>query len=134
MRRPSFGDAPTDFRMAFILVTRPGDTAEDVQDQLDQIETFRNIWETKFSEWTHGRGTMCTRVTAKCDRPRLKLTSQSARELDGDGDDMPEPGETVAISFTVQNNGGGIAADTTLSVSVPDGLDLGVAESFIAGG
>jgi len=131
-RRPAFADAAKDFRMAFILVTRPGDTAADVQDQISQIETFRLNWEAKFSEWTYGRGTMCTRVTAKCDRPALKITNQSARELEGDGDEMPEPGEKVAISLTLENTGGGVATAPSLTLTLPDGAaDLAVAAPTI---
>ncbi len=120
-RRPAAGEAQTAFRMAVILVTRPGETAEDVADQLEDIETFRTTWEAKYSEWTFARSTMCTRVTANCDRAALKISQQSAREVNGDGDDMPEPGEQVAISLTIENNGGGVATSPQIELTLPEG-------------
>lgn len=128
-RRPAAVDAPKDFRMAFILVTRPGETEAEVNDQLAQIETFRNTWEGKFSEWTYQRGRMCTRVTAQCDRPQLKVSGQKVRELVGDGDGMAEPGETMSVSLTVQNTGGGVATAVRVHLPMPAGLGLTVSET-----
>jgi hypothetical protein len=128
-RKPSAANEQKDFRMAFILVTRPGESAEDVADQLASIETFRNIWEAKYSEWTYGRSTICTRASAACDRPALRVTAQSARELEGDGDEMPEPGETVSISLDVENVGGGDAVDPRVHLVMPEGLGLTVSET-----
>lgn len=130
-RRPVAGEAQTAFRMAVILVTRPGETAADVADQLEQIETFRTTWEAKYSEWTYARSTMCTRVTANCDRAALKISQQSAREVNGDGDDMPEPGEQVAISLTIENGGGGVAVSPQIELTLPAG-DMTAAAPIIS--
>ncbi len=129
VRKPSVVDSQKDFRMGFLLVTEPGQSVEAVQDQIDQIEAFRVIWEKKYAEWTHGRSSMCTRVTANCDRPSLRITSTSAHELVGDGDDMAEPGETVAVSVTIANQGGGTAPAARVHFSAPDGSDLTIANT-----
>jgi hypothetical protein len=128
-RKPSAENQQKDFRMAFILVTAPGESAEDVADQIAAIETFRGIWEAKYREWTYGRSTICTRATAACDRPAFKVTGQSAREVEGDGDEMPEPGEKLSISLAIENVGGGAATESRVHVVLPDGVDLSVGET-----
>lgn len=124
LRRPTPAESPKEFRMAFILITAPGQTVDDVAGQIQTINTFREIWERKYTEWTYGRSTICTRATAECDRPLLRIASSSVREAEGDGDDMVSPGETATISFAVENRGGSPAESARLHVVIPDGVDI----------
>lgn len=121
IRKPAAKDAQKDFRMAFVLVTAPGQTTDQVADQIQSIETFREIWEQKFKTWTGGRASICTRVTAACDSPALHVAGETVRELEGDGDGMAEPGERLAIDLTISNDGGGPAVAPRLHLTAPEG-------------
>jgi|GEM_PF-660494 len=123
-RRPTVATSRKDFRMVFILVTAPGQTADDVQGQIEAIKTFKAVWEAKYTEWTYGRSTMCTRVSADCDRPKLVIASSTVREFEGDGDEMVSPGEKAKVSFSLQNLGGSLAEAARLHVVVPDDIDI----------
>jgi hypothetical protein len=47
-RIPAFGDAPDRFRMAFVLLTRQGESA--APDSLSKLERFRRRWTAYFNE------------------------------------------------------------------------------------
>ncbi len=57
-RIPSFEEAQKDFRVAFILVTRRGQSPR--QSSLQFLESFRTQWESFFGSAVDGRGTMST--------------------------------------------------------------------------
>ncbi|MCA9518168.1 MAG: hypothetical protein KC635_24690, partial [Myxococcales bacterium] len=125
-RRPDRAGSQNEFRIAYVLITAPGTSIDEVGGTVSQIATFSGIWEQKFSEWTHGRATLCSRVTADCDRPKLALTGAQVTELEGDGDGALEPGEKAAIRVTVKNTGGGPAAAPRVHLVAPEGVDLAV--------
>jgi len=125
-RVPAALDAQKDFRIAYVLVTAPGETVADVQGEIASIETFRELWDQRFVEWTHGRGFLCSRVTADCDRAKLVVTGHELYEIEGDGDGMPSPGETVQVLLTVTNEGGGVAEGPRAHIIGPEGVDVTV--------
>jgi len=55
-RVPAAGEAPREFRAAFLLLTRPGDTVSD--EMIDGINRVREEFQTRFAALTGGRGLM----------------------------------------------------------------------------
>lgn len=123
-RSPDHLESRKDFRMAVILVTEPGQEASQVEDEIETIQQWRTLWEAKFESWTGGRARVCTRISAPCDFPLLEVSAYAVREAKGDGDGMPEPGETVAVDLEVANSGGSDAVGVTATAALPEAADL----------
>jgi hypothetical protein len=106
-RTPAWNEANEDFRVAFILVTRPGETAGDVADALAKLEVGRLAWENKHMEWTFNRSTMCTDVTAPCPLAIARVDSALIHEdeTESDGDGVLEPGERIRLDVSFINPG-----------------------------
>lgn len=105
-RLPNATNSQKEFRIAYILVTAPGEGIASVQEELADIETFRNIWDEQFSEWTDGRATICSRASGPCDKGVLAVESVSIDDATaGDGDGLAEPGETVLVRPRLINSG-----------------------------
>lgn len=130
-RIPTFEDAQKEFRVAYVLVTRPNETLDDVWPEVQAVQTFRTTWDDKFEEWTFGRGTLCSRTSAACDLASLAVTDGAVAELDGDLDGMPEPGDTLRASLTITNDGGAPSMNSSATVVVPDGVDITVASPVL---
>ncbi len=132
-RVPSQDASNEDFRMAFILVTKPGETAADVQAQIDKLNRGRLTWENKHREWTFNRSTMCTDVEAQCPLAFAEVTGAVVTEDpdDSDNDGIIEPGEKVRVDVTFRNEGAepattAVAEITSAAagVNLPDPVDL----------
>lgn len=128
-RLPTPNEAPRDFRMAVVLVTQPGQTREDTNVVLaaQNLETARQIWERKFVEFTGGRGTMCTAVSAPCNAPSARLAGGTVTEV-GDGDGILEPREQATVKVTIRNTGVGEATGVTANLTAPTGIQVAPAE------
>lgn len=118
-RTPAWDQDNEDFRVAFILVTKPGETADMVADRVAKLDVGRLTWERKHREWTLQRSTMCTDITALCplafadvDAPRV---SEDPDQSDGDG--VIEPGERVRVDVTFRNDGSQAATDAVATLS-----------------
>jgi MYXO-CTERM domain-containing protein len=104
-RVPSSDASPHDFRVAWVLITRPGETAASVVDAAGQLEKARKVWETSFAEMSAHHGTMCTQASAPCGAAMADIVRGAVAEAGGNGNGVPEPGEPVSITFTLQNGG-----------------------------
>lgn len=118
-RVPAWDEENEDWRVAFVLVTRPGETAADVAAQVTKLETGRITWETKHREWSLERSTMCTDVTAPCPLAIARVDQLMAVEDpdDSDGDGIIEPGERVLLQATIANDGTEDATEATAELA-----------------
>jgi hypothetical protein len=116
-RNPSWDKSPHDFRIAWALLTRPGEHASDVADIAAQLDVARKVWEQKFYAYTGGRGTMCTQLSAPCGAPTAKVIAGRFDEAGGNGNGTIEPGERVRITFTLANDGDTPARDVMVTAS-----------------
>jgi hypothetical protein len=117
-RVPSSEVAEHAFRVAFVLVTRPGETAGDVQDIARTLDQVRKIWEQSFADYTGNRGTMCTQLSAPCGAPTAKVIAGRFAEGKGaNGNGIVEPGEPVAVTITLQNDGPTDATGVAVSIT-----------------
>lgn len=108
-----------DFRMAFVLVTAPGETADAMVSQLADMEKIRADWNAIYTEWTYGRGTMCTDATAPCDIPKAQFAGGQVREGEGaDGDGVVEPGEGAVAEIRWVNTGTSTASGAIASIDL----------------
>ena len=118
---PPASERQHDFRVAFVLITEPGVTAEQVFPTADQLDVIRLQWNQTAEEWFQNRGTMCSDVTVPCDIPHAKFVT--GRFLEGepsDGDGIPEPGEHAVVEVTWVNTGIGETAGATASLAPAD--------------
>jgi MYXO-CTERM domain-containing protein len=116
-RTPAFDAAPHDFRVAYVLVTKPGERAADVLGAAQQIDQARKVWESSFVEFTAKHGTMCTQSSAPCGAALADIIGGSVSEAGGNGNGVPEPGEPVSIQFTLANGGPVDAKNVQVSAS-----------------
>jgi hypothetical protein len=106
-RAPSADQSSHDFRIAFVLLTRPGEHAGDVVDIARRIDKIRGVWERQFSVYTNGRGSVCTQVSGACSAAAVaRIDSGTVIENGGNGNHVAEPGEPVTVSFNVVNDSG----------------------------
>ncbi len=104
-RSPSAANSPHDFRVAFVLLTRPKEKVAEVVSIARKIDVVRRIWEQKFAEYSAGRGTMCTQISAPCGAATAKLTDTEFQEAGGNGNGFIEPGEPVRVTLHFVNDG-----------------------------
>ncbi len=119
-RIPDASKSQKDFRVAIALVTRPGDGV--TADHLARLEAFRTTFETVAHDMSDGRMRICTRVTANCDVARLTAADVAVTEIEGNGDGVPEPGETLSVRLSVRAVGFGSATDVRLAFDTTPGL------------
>jgi len=126
-RVPAWDEENEDFRIAFVLVTKPGESVEDVAEQISRLEVGRLTFEQKHREWTDNRSTLCTDITAPCPLAFAAIDTISVAEDsdDSDEDGVIEPGERVRVDVTYVNEGRE-AATTALAelTSTAAGVDL----------
>lgn len=117
-RLPGVDTSPKDLRVAVVLLTAPNETLDDVAHLIPRVQRFIDNWTVVYRDWTDGRGSVCHRVNADCAEAVLALNDFHVREVVGDGDDMPEPGETVAIDLVISNPGGAIATSPRVHLAL----------------
>lgn len=112
-RVPAWDAENEDWRVAFVLVTRPGETTADLADKITKLETGRITWETKHRQWSLSRSTMCTDLSAPCPLAIARVDQLVAEEDpdDSDGDGIIEPGERVRLRAVIANDGTEDATD-----------------------
>lgn len=119
-RVPSAAKSAHEFRVAFVLVTRPGERAFEVTAVATVLDQVRKVWERKFAEYTGGRGTMCTQVSAPCGAATAKITGGRFTEGPGaNGNGVVEPGEPVTITFGLANDGPTAARSVAVAAASP---------------
>lgn len=132
-RMPAWDASNEDFRMAFILVTKPGQTAADVQAQIDKLNRGRITWENTHREWTYDRSTMCTDVEALCPLAFAQITDAVVSEDadDSDNDGIIEPGERIRLDVTFTNEGSEPATTAVAELTTTAaGVELPEAETL----
>lgn len=131
-RVPDHLTSPRDFRVAIVLVTRPGESQATVDAFVERLEGFRTAYEQIANQMSDGRMSVCTQVSAPCDSPGVAVESVSLREHEGNGDGLIDPGETVAIDFTIKSTGFGDAPDVSIELGNPDLEGLSIITPIIA--
>lgn len=121
-RVPAWNEENEDYRVAVILVTRPGETVADAMAKIDKLNTGRIAWENTHAAWTDHRSTMCTEITGPCPLAVARVGNLQIEESpdDSDNDGIIEPREKIRVGLTVENNGLEEAIATlTVSANVP---------------
>ncbi|MSP59180.1 MAG: hypothetical protein EXR72_02365 [Myxococcales bacterium] len=131
VRVPSSALSPHAFRVAFLLVTRPGERAGEVIEIARQIDVVRKVWEAKFREYTAGRGTMCTQVSAPCGAATAKVVSGRFVEAGGNGNGVVEPGEPVEVIFALKNDGPRAAMPVSVTAT-SDGITVSEGATMVS--
>ena len=115
-RVPDAAAAPQSFRLAFLLVTHPGQSAAEVVDQAELIDVARRTWEQEaFPAMTGGRGQMCTRVSAPCGAPGARPVALRIDDAAGNDNGILEPGESAVLEVDLLNDG--LAAAENVAVT-----------------
>ncbi|HIN86096.1 MAG TPA: hypothetical protein EYN06_06410 [Myxococcales bacterium] len=118
-RKPKYDDAQKDFRVAIILLTRPGEKPAQVQSYVEKLEEFRMTFEQKVSEFSDGNMKLCTQVSSPCDSAGVVLNDYTVSEENGNGNGTIDPGELVRIDFSVRSTGVGTAISVEVEVEDP---------------
>lgn len=100
---PPLAEAPY-YRVAFVLVTEPGEPRSSWEAHLDVLQDVARDFPTTWNNWTGG--SLCTKVTERCPEPEIVL---GAYEIVDDGDGIIAPGESFTVVLSAQNNGIGTA-------------------------
>ncbi len=125
-RTPDHLTAPKEFRLAIVLVTRPDESQTSVSAFVQRLEAFRNTFEQVSNQMADGRMKICTQVSAPCDSAGVGIESMSVREHEGNGDSIIDPGEIVAIDFSVKSTGFGDAPEVLVELAEPNLEDLNI--------
>jgi photosystem II stability/assembly factor-like uncharacterized protein len=72
-RVPAFGQAPTSFTQAFVLIVPPGMDEEEIQSDIKKLDQIRQAWEEFFTHATERRATITTRLRMPPEKARSKL-------------------------------------------------------------
>jgi hypothetical protein len=119
-RNPDYLTSPKDFRVAVVLVTKPDEDVSTLTGFIERLEAFRIGFEQTVNQMSDGRMRVCTQISAPCDSPAVGLSNVSVTEHEGNGDGVIDPGETVAVDFTVESTGYGDALDVTIDAQAPN--------------
>src|SRR5207248_7318131 len=94
-----------DFRIAFALVTHPGERAGDVLEIARTLDQVRTVWEQQFKLYTNGTGTVCTQVSAPCGAiAAAHIEGGEVAENGGNRNGVVEPGEPVRMTIHLDND------------------------------
>ena len=119
-RKPGYPQSPRDFRVAFVLLTRPGETASQVLNKASLLDTVRKNWEQIYRQYTGGVSTVCTQVSAPCGTPAARVVGGTVEEAGAVRNGVIEPGERIAVTFELRNDGSGPAAGIQVTASAPE--------------
>ncbi len=134
-RVPDSDHSPHAFRVAFVLLTRPGERAVDVTDIANKLDRARLTWEQQFAIMSKGLGSVCTQVSAPCGAPLARIVGGSVTEAGGNHNGVVEPGEDVWLTVDVSNptptNAGQVAV-TAQSALFSSGAIAGMIDQLAA--
>lgn len=123
-RIPAYPNARNCWRVAFIVVLAPGQTALS-QVMLDKVNRYRNRWSPWFNTATDGRGTMDTRLTGNgC----LVMPSDAGVVIDA-GVDAGEPEVDAGVDAGVEPELDAGVDDAGTDAGLPDEVDAGTPPS-----
>lgn len=131
-RIPAWNEENEDFRVAIILVTKPGESAEDAAEAVAKLNVGRIAWENTHMAWTDNRSTMCTEIGGPCPLAVARVGNlQISEDPDNsDNDGLIEPREKVRVDVSFENTGTEDALATvtvsteTPGVTVPEPFEL----------
>jgi MYXO-CTERM domain-containing protein len=104
-RVPSTDQSPHAFRVAFVLLTRPGERAGDVLPIARTLDKARTVWEQQFKLYTKGTGSVCTQVSAPCGAiAAAHIDGGEIVEHGGNNNGVVEPGEPVLVNVHLNND------------------------------
>jgi MYXO-CTERM domain-containing protein len=104
-RTPSWDTSPHAFRIAFVLVTHPGERAGEVLEIARTLDKVRTVWEQQFQLYTRGTGRMCTQVSAPCGAiAAAHVDGGQLTENGGNRNGVVEPGEPVLMTVHLDND------------------------------
>ncbi len=129
------------YRLAFVLVTAPGEDKSAWEPHLQALQGIRTEFPKSWENWK--AGVLCTLVSERCPEPDLTLGGYTIEDADG----LIGPGETIGLKLSVLNNGLGTAAgakvkaeaiSATLQIqnpeltipNVPEGQAVELTDSF----
>jgi hypothetical protein len=117
-RVPDAAGSPQSFRIAFVLLTHPGQPAELVLDEAAKVDAIRRTWEEQvFSAMTGGLGRMCTRLSAPCGSPGARPVAVSVDDSTGNANGVLEPGEPASLRVDLRNESDTAADSVAVSAS-----------------
>jgi MYXO-CTERM domain-containing protein len=92
------------FRQAFVLLTRPGQTAAAAAGLADNLEEVAGFWETWWSDNTNHALKLCTSLSEPCLHAEVEFGEASIEEL-GEKDGIIDLGEDVDILIDIKAKG-----------------------------
>jgi hypothetical protein len=95
VRCPDSDHAQRAYRQLFVLVTRPGETVNQVANDLAQLEEIRLTWEKWWLDRTRKIITLCTSPEQLCIHPWVVL---SGGNIDDNGQDL-QPGTSFSYAI-----------------------------------
>jgi len=113
-RMPGHETAQHAFSMAVVVLTRPGQTLEEVLPLVEEVDAFRRTWEERFKSWTGARGTLCSSLSGNCTMAHVTLSNVRMEEDQQDG--VLHPGEWLTVHATVENLGEVASQDVAVLV------------------
>jgi MYXO-CTERM domain-containing protein len=112
-RNPPAGTETPYYRVAFVLVTAPGQSRTAWEPYLEKLKEIQESYPDTWREWTNGAGAICTRVSSRCPEPVIGI--ESFRPLDGN-DNLLAPGENFELELAIRNDGLGTAEDVRVTI------------------
>jgi len=107
-------------RVAFVLLTRPGESRANFEDDLAFLNDLAADFPASWQDWSGV--TICTKTTERCPEPLLAVDELVI--TDGN-DDLVAPGESVDLNFEIRNVGSGLASGAQIEVSaLSSGISL----------
>ena len=107
-------------RVAFVLLTRPGESRANFEDDLEFLNDLAADFPAAWQAWSGV--TICTKTSERCPEPLLAVDELVITD---DNDDLVAPGESVDLNFEIRNVGSGLASGAQLEVSaLSSGISL----------
>jgi hypothetical protein len=121
-RNPPAGTETPYHRVAFVLVTAPGQPRSEWEPYLTTLQTIQETYPATYKEWTGGAGAICTQVSERCPEPVIGV--ESFRTIDGNDNNLA-PGEIFDLELALRNDGIGTAEGVQVTIApVGDGVVL----------
>lgn len=113
-------------RIAFVLLTLPGQAAEDYQDEVAFLQELQREFPKSWQAWTGV--SLCTRITGTCPEPSLAVDDFI---ISDDNDNLIAPNEAVQLDLEIRNVGLGTASGARVRFAVDQNLDLTVSPTSV---
>jgi hypothetical protein len=113
-------------RVAFVLLTLPGQASQDYAEEVAFLQELQRSFPDSWKAWTGV--SICTRVTGTCPEPSLIVDDFS---ISDDNDNLIAPGETVQLDLEIRNVGLGLASGARVRFAVEQSPDLQVSPSSV---